>query len=123
MGTPRGLKVGLHGRGPAVRPAQITEPVEAVIVQETVAAAAERMVGAAARAVVATKHCLYTMSPDSDFVVGLHPSHPNVSIAGGFSGHGFKFAPVMGDALADLALDRRTALPIGFLAPGRFARG
>jgi glycine/D-amino acid oxidase-like deaminating enzyme len=46
-----------------------------------------------------------------------------VSIAGGFSGHGFKFAPVMGDALADLALDRRTALPIGFLAPGRFARG
>jgi sarcosine oxidase len=123
MGTPRGLKVGLHGRGPAVRPAQITEPVDAVIVQETVTAAAERMVGAAARAVVATKHCLYTMSPDSDFVVGLHPSHPNVSIAGGFSGHGFKFAPVMGDALADLALDRRTALPIGFLAPGRFARG
>jgi glycine/D-amino acid oxidase-like deaminating enzyme len=63
------------------------------------------------------------MSPDSDFVVGAHPEHPNVAIAAGFSGHGFKFAPVIGEALADLAVDGRTALPIGFLSPTRFGRG
>jgi glycine/D-amino acid oxidase-like deaminating enzyme len=59
------------------------------------------------------------MSADTDFVVGLHPSHANIAVACGFSGHGFKFAPVIGEALADLALQRSTALPIGFLAPTR----
>lgn len=70
----------------------------------------------------ATDHavCLYTMSPDGHFVVGPHPDAPQVAIAAGFSGHGFKFASVIGEILADLALDGRTALPIGFLAPGRF---
>jgi sarcosine oxidase len=44
-----------------------------------------------------------------------------VAIAAGFSGHGYKFASVIGDILADLALDGRTTRPIGFLAPDRFA--
>jgi len=65
--------------------------------------------------------CLYTMSPDHHFVVGLHPEHPQVALAAGFSGHGFKFASVIGEILADLALDGTTRLPAGFLAPGRFA--
>jgi monomeric sarcosine oxidase len=64
--------------------------------------------------------CLYTMSPDGHFLVGLHPSHPQVAIAAGFSGHGFKFASLIGEVLADLALDGRTSHPIGFLAPTRF---
>lgn len=63
--------------------------------------------------------CLYTMSPDSHFVVGLHPDESRVAIAAGFSGHGFKFASVMGEILADLALDGRTRHPIGFLSPSR----
>jgi glycine/D-amino acid oxidase-like deaminating enzyme len=63
--------------------------------------------------------CLYTMSPDSHFVVGLHPDESRVVIAAGFSGHGFKFASVMGEILADLALDGRTRHPIGFLSPSR----
>jgi sarcosine oxidase len=63
--------------------------------------------------------CLYTMTPDSHFVVGLHPDDPRVALAAGFSGHGFKFASVMGEVLADLALDGRTRHPIGFLAPSR----
>jgi glycine/D-amino acid oxidase-like deaminating enzyme len=45
-----------------------------------------------------------------------------VFVACGFSGHGFKFMPVMGRALADLAIDGRTDLPIGFLSAGRFGR-
>jgi glycine/D-amino acid oxidase-like deaminating enzyme len=64
--------------------------------------------------------CLYTMSPDHHFVVGLHPEHDRVAIAAGFSGHGFKFASVMGSALADLAATGSTSLPIGFLSPRRF---
>lgn len=61
------------------------------------------------------------MSPDHHFVVGLHPAHDRVAIAAGFSGHGFKFASVMGEALADLALSGATRLPLGFLSPRRFA--
>jgi len=121
MGAPHGLKVGLHGRGPRVLPAAIGEPVDEGIVAETIAATAERIAGAGSRAVTAAKHCLYTMSPDSHFVVGPHPEHPNVAIAGGFSGHGFKFAPVIGEVLAELATEGNTAHPIGFLSPKRAA--
>jgi sarcosine oxidase len=41
-------------------------------------------------------------------VVGLLPGVPEVTVLGGFSGHGFKFAPVMGDVAADLALQGHT---------------
>jgi sarcosine oxidase len=67
--------------------------------------------------------CLYTMSPDGHFVVGLHPQNARVVIAAGFSGHGFKFASVIGETLADLAIDGKTAHPIGFLSPKRFCTG
>ena len=60
--------------------------------------------------------CFYTMSPDEHFVVDRHPEHPHVVFAAGLSGHGFKFTPVLGQALAELALDGTTVLPIGFLA-------
>jgi sarcosine oxidase len=68
-----------------------------------------------------SKVCLYTLTPDEHFVIGLHPAHSNVVIAGGFSGHGFKFCSVVGEIVADLALQGRTSHPIGFLAPQRFA--
>jgi sarcosine oxidase len=64
--------------------------------------------------------CLYTNSPDGHFVIDAHPEHENVTVACGFSGHGFKFAPVIGEALADLATTDSTALPIDFLGLGRF---
>lgn len=63
--------------------------------------------------------CLYTMTPDEDFIVDQHPEFKNVVFAAGFSGHGFKFAPVIGEALADLVLEGETALPIGFLKVDR----
>ncbi len=65
--------------------------------------------------------CMYTLTPDEHFVVGLHPHHPQVAVAAGFSGHGFKFTPVVGEILADLAIDGRTSQPIGFLSHDRFA--
>ena len=65
--------------------------------------------------------CMYTNSPDSHFIIDRHPSSERVMIACGFSGHGFKFASVMGEALADLACDGGTNLPIEFLSLARFA--
>jgi monomeric sarcosine oxidase len=64
--------------------------------------------------------CFYTMSPDEHFLVDRHPEHENVFFAAGLSGHGFKFTSVLGEALADLALEGKTCLPIGFLGLNRF---
>jgi sarcosine oxidase len=63
--------------------------------------------------------CLYTMSPDEHFVVDRHPAHPQVIFAAGLSGHGFKMTPALGEALAGLAIDGSTALPVAFLGAGR----
>ncbi|MBL8879509.1 MAG: N-methyl-L-tryptophan oxidase [Phycisphaerales bacterium] len=67
-----------------------------------------------------TRHsaCMYTMSPDQHFFVDRHPRYENVSFAAGFSGHGFKFAPVIGEILADLAINGATHRPAGFLRVG-----
>jgi sarcosine oxidase len=64
--------------------------------------------------------CFYTMSPDEHFLVDRHPLHDNVFFVAGLSGHGFKFTSVLGEALADLALNGFTKLPIEFLSLGRF---
>lgn len=65
--------------------------------------------------------CLYTNSADKHFVIGLHPNSSLVSLAGGFSGHGFKFCPVVGEVLADLVESGETAQPIGEFSPNRFS--
>lgn len=64
--------------------------------------------------------CMYTKTPDSHFCIDRHPKWDNVVIGAGFSGHGFKFTTVLGEALADLALTGRTTLPIEFLSARRF---
>ena len=69
--------------------------------------------------VMASCVCLYEMTPDQDFIVDRHPAWPHVVIGAGFSGHGFKFAPAIGEILADLALDPDAAPPPRF-AIGRF---
>ena len=59
-----------------------------------------------------TSTCLYTNTDTEDFWIDHHPSDPKVVIATGFSGHGFKFAPVIGLALADLTLDGHSSLAL-----------
>jgi len=54
--------------------------------------------------------CMYTSTPDEDFIIDLHPQHPGIVIASPCSGHGFKFSTIIGRLLADLALER----PSGF---------
>jgi len=70
-----------------------------------------------------TRHavCLYSMSPDSHFLIDRHPQFANVAFGAGFSGHGFKFTTVIGEALADLVETGATNLPIDFLSLRRFA--
>lgn len=70
-------------------------------VREFVAA---RMPAATGR-LVAHRVCLYTVTPSWNFVIDRLPDDPRVVIAGGFSGHGFKFAPAVGRLVAELALD------------------
>lgn len=64
--------------------------------------------------------CMYTLSPDRHFIVDLHPDHPNVAVACGFSGHGFKFASVLGEVLADLAMEGDTPHPVSLFRATRF---
>ena len=73
------------------------------------------------REIAAHAVCMYTMTPDAHFIIDRHPLHPRVVLAGGFSGHGFKFAPAVGEVLADLAVRGETEHPIGFLGLNRFA--
>lgn len=66
--------------------------------------------------------CMYTMTPDAHFLIDRHPAHANVWFGAGFSGHGFKFTSVIGQALADLSLEGRTKQPVDFLASRRLSR-
>jgi sarcosine oxidase len=69
------------------------------------------------------KPCPYSLTPDANFVVDRHPDHPHLILCGGFSGHGFKFAPVIGEVCADLALEGESRHQIDFLSLRRFASG
>ena len=63
--------------------------------------------------------CMYTTTADEHFVIARHPEHERVTIACGFSGHGFKFVPVVGEILADLVVDGTTRHPISLFDPAR----
>lgn len=65
--------------------------------------------------------CLYVMSPDEHFIVDRHLEWPGLVFAAGFSGHGFKFAPAIGECLADLVSTGTTKVPISFLSTARLA--
>ena len=64
--------------------------------------------------------CMFTNTPDGDFLLDVHPDHANVVVGAGFSGHGFKFASVVGEILADLALDGDTDYSTDIFALSRF---
>jgi sarcosine oxidase len=70
---------------------------------------------------VMLKACIFTNSPDEHFLIDLLPDTPQVSVAAGFSGHGYKFCSLVGEVMADLAVDGRTRHDIGLFSLGRFA--
>jgi monomeric sarcosine oxidase len=118
----RGLKVAEHTGGKEINdPLSVDRSIDAMEQKSLESFLAAHLPGV--RPLV-TGHavCLYTMSPDEHFIVDRHPNYPNVAFAAGLSGHGFKFAPVLGRALADLALAGETRLPIEFLSLRRFGQ-
>lgn len=115
-----GVKVAHHHSGELCTP----ETIRREVAPEEVA----RMRGILARTLprlggdlLATATCMYTNTPDGHFIIDRHPHHPEVTIACGFSGHGFKFASVVGEVLAELADDGHTRHPIALFRLGRFA--
>jgi monomeric sarcosine oxidase len=115
-----GVKMACHTGGEVVAdPAAVDrqlKPHDLALIQSFAASCLPQVNGA----LVKESTCLYTMSPDEHFIVDHHPGHANVVFAAGLSGHGFKFASVLGEILADLALEQRTDLPAEFLSLSRF---
>lgn len=66
------------------------------------------------------KTCMYDLTPDEDFVIDVHPNYPNIAFAGGFSGHGFKFASAVGEALKDLVTLGETKVDLQAFSLSRF---
>ncbi len=117
---PAEVKLARHTAGSPI--ANPSEPGDGAIIQERgpcLQFAREYMCGIA-REPVRSSSCMYTMSPDGHFLVDRAADSPRMVFAAGFSGHGFKFASVIGEALADLATAGRTELPIAFLSTDRF---
>jgi sarcosine oxidase len=119
----RGFKIAEHSAPKAARlvanPLEVNRqlnPVEQERVEKFLAA----HMPAVGRPLLHHSVCMYTMSPDENFIVDLHPTHSQVAFAAGLSGHGFKFTCVLGEILADLAVHGRTQHPIGFLNCRRF---
>ncbi|MCM3766271.1 N-methyl-L-tryptophan oxidase [Neobacillus niacini] len=69
----------------------------------------------------AGKVCLFTRTPDEDFIIDFHPDYPHVAIAGGFSGHGFKFGSVFGEILANMTLGKKVKFDLSHFRIGRFS--
>jgi sarcosine oxidase len=88
--------------------------------ERLIRAAVAEHVPAANGPLAAAQTCLYTMMPDGDFLIDRLPGYPQVIVASPCSGHGFKFAPVIGEILADLAINGTTAHDISRF---QFARG
>lgn len=114
-----GIKVMRHDRGEGGTPETVAREIAAAETAEVARFLAKYMPSANGR-LRAAKTCLYTMTPDNHFIIDRHPVIPGLVYGCGFCGHGFKFAPVIGEALADLALEKATRLPIGFLSAQRF---
>jgi sarcosine oxidase len=118
-GPTGGVKAAWFRRGRPCTADSLDRNVSAAEVDEMAGALRARIPSLAGRFLRAVP-CLYTNTPDQHFVVAPHPRHPQVVVGCGFSGHGFKFAPVIGEILADLAIDGTTAHSIGLFDPGRF---
>lgn len=115
-----GLKVGRHDGGTTINPDEaMTTFGEKVGDQEDLTQFLINFMPSAGNLLYG-KTCIYTLTPDEDFIVDLHPKHPNIAIAAGFSGHGFKFSSVIGKILSELIINRRTNENIDLFAIERF---
>lgn len=113
-----GVKVAIHHQGEPADPDTVRRtaaPEEAERLRAIMSGLTPAFNGRLLESAV----CLYTNTPDGDFLIDRSPLDRRVIVASPCSGHGFKFAPALGEVLADLALDRTPALD---LAPFRLGR-
>jgi sarcosine oxidase len=115
-----GVKAAFHSLGDLTDPAELDREIDLARDVEPIVREMERWMPGATETFREAKPCMYSLTPDGNFVIDRHPDHPNVILCGGFSGHGFKFAPVVGEIGADLALDGGSNHQVDFLSLGRF---
>ncbi|MDT5192709.1 MAG: sarcosine oxidase [Mycobacterium sp.] len=117
-GPQGGVKVAFFRKGQVCTP----DTIDRVVHPEEIAAMRDRvteLLPALAGDCVHSATCMYSNTSDEHFVITRHPDYANVTVACGFSGHGFKFVPVVGEIVADLATTGTTAHPIGLFDPQR----
>jgi sarcosine oxidase len=117
-GPDGGAKVAFFRNGTECTPETIDRTVHPEEVAKIAAYARRRLPTLPGRPLKAAT-CMYTTTADEHFVIAPHPAHRAVTVACGFSGHGFKFVPVVGEILADLALTGTTGHPIELFHPRR----
>lgn len=113
-----GLKAAVHAPGPATDPDAVvrtTTPQDEADLRNVLS---PRVLGTSGAPCLALTVCLYENSPDGHFLLGR--VSPTTVVVGGLSGHGFKFAPVLGELVADLVTGKTPSLDIEFLHPRRF---
>lgn len=113
-----GLKIGKHQGIPTDGPRTIRREIddsEIAFLRDTL----DRYMPGASGEVQAAITCMYTNTPDDDFIIDRHPECEQVVIGCGFSGRGFKFSVVMGEIMAELATDGSTQHDIDFLSLAR----
>ena len=116
-----GVKVAEHSGGAAITRAEDrgdeAEPGESDAIDAFLSARIPALAGRPGK----FQRCLYEVSADHHFLIDRHPLSDRVVFAAGLSGHGFKFSPVLGEALAAMALDGETPPHFKFLSLARFA--
>jgi sarcosine oxidase len=117
-GPDGGVKVAFFRSGETCTPQTIDRTVRDAEVR-AIAAHAQSRVPAVSGPFLRGVTCMYTNSVDHHFVIGAHPAHERVTVACGFSGHGFKFVPVVGEILADLVTTGTTRHPTALFDPRR----
>lgn len=117
-----GIKIGRHDGGAAWQPGETPAPFGAYSEDESdLRAALEAFMPAAAGRLLRSAVCKYELTPDEDFIIDRHPEHRHIYIAGGFSGHGFKFSSAVGELLSQLVQGDTPAVDIRPFSLARFA--
>jgi sarcosine oxidase len=118
----RGIKASVMHSGEIVdSPAQVRRSVADEELEPLRAALRPVLPGLALAAVRERATCLFTNTPDHDFIIDWHPLHPNVLVSSPCSGHGFKFASAVGELQAQLLTDQPTRFDLSPFRIGRFA--
>jgi glycine/D-amino acid oxidase-like deaminating enzyme len=117
-----GIKAAFHGWGDLTEARHLNREISVASDVQPIVAAMEQWMPGSAMTLLEAKPCMYTLTPDEHFVIDHHPDHSGLTLCGGFSGHGFKFAPVVGEIGAELALDGGSRHEIEFLSLRRFSR-